>query len=77
MQRHLIHFGLACILPIAFLLWSLRPGCSFNFIPFAIHESAFRNVISESTFIRTFNTAIAVLLLALCMQMVRGAVKKA
>lgn len=53
---------IAALGPALFLFTCLKPGCGFNFIPFAIHESLLGDVLDESAFIILFDTVIAVLL---------------
>lgn len=55
MERHkVISIILSLIVAIGFLLFVFRKPGIFHLLPFSIHQSLFRNVIKESTFIDIF-----------------------
>lgn len=56
---------LAAVLPVLFLIRSLRPGFGPNFIPFSLHQSLFRDALEEGLFIQCFNIFVAVILFIL------------
>lgn len=65
MNRRIIVEGLAAIGPVLFLTCALRPGCGFNFIPFALHQALFRDSIDARIFIYIFDFIVAILLFLL------------
>ncbi|MBL7962981.1 MAG: hypothetical protein JNM31_03965 [Flavobacteriales bacterium] len=74
-KLRVLRFALAAIPPTIFLLWSLRPGCFLNFIPFAIHQAFLSGWVKEHTFIYAFDVAVALILLAICLRVTRTILK--
>ncbi len=66
---------IAAIGPILFLTCTLRPGCGFNFIPFALHQALFRDTLDESTFIHVFDVVIAILLFVLIRHLIKASLR--
>lgn len=65
----------AAIGPILFLICALRPGCGFNFIPFALHQALFRDTLDESVFIYFFDVIIAILLFVMIRRLIMASVR--
>ena len=69
-MKNLLSGLIALVITGCFLYWSLTPGCVFNLIPFAIHQSLFKtvtkgevvNTINEGTFIRLFDMLTGILI---------------
>jgi len=62
MLRHFAVGTAAAIGPVLFLACALRPGCGFNFIPFAIHQAMLRDAVDEHLFIVGFDMCVALFL---------------
>jgi hypothetical protein len=62
MLRRIVVETAAAIGPLLFLTCALRPGCGFNFIPFAIHQSMLGDSVDEYVFIVGFNVGVALFL---------------
>jgi len=76
MFRRIILGVVAAIGPVLFLSCALRPGCGFNFIPFALHQALFRDSIDERMFIYIFNFIVAILLFLLIRRLIAVAVSR-
>lgn len=62
MRRRIVVETVAAIGAVLFLTCALRPGCGFNFIPFAIHRSMLGDAVDEYVFIVAFNMGVALFL---------------
>jgi hypothetical protein len=73
MLRRFAVEAFAAIGPVVFLACALRPGCGFNFIPFALHQALVRDVMDETLFIHIFDILVAVLLFLLIRRLITAA----
>ncbi len=71
MLRSVLTWLGSAIVPVLFLSCALRPGCVFNFVPFAIHQAFFRDALDEYIFIVAFDIAVALLLFFLSQSAIR------
>lgn len=62
MKINLLALLLAVLISIGLLVFALTTPSAFNFLPFAIHQAIFRDVIMEKSFIVIFDILTALFL---------------
>ena len=76
MKTNIISVSVGLITASIFLALVLTPPSAFNLLPFSLHESLFRNVIKESSFIVMFDVFVSVIIFFLVKKIVKMLMEK-
>ncbi len=76
MKANIISYSTGIVVAGVFLLIVLTPPCAFNFLPFALHEAFFREVMKESHFIIAFDILVSIVLSFLAFKLTKRIIKK-
>jgi len=71
MKTNIISVSVGLITASIFLVLVLTPPSTFNLLPFSLHESLFRDVIKESSFIVMFDVLVSVIIFFLVKKLVK------